>query len=92
MGAGELSEWMAYDAIEPIGPERGDLQAAVVAATIANIHRKKGKKPFKLSDFTLKFDGPTEQTPEQMLRLVEVINEALGGKDKRGERGHSRDA
>lgn len=45
MSARELSEWMAYYAIEPFGEQREDYRAGLLAATVANCAGagKKGK-------------------------------------------------
>ena len=53
----ELSAWMAFSRIEPIGYARGDLQAAIIASTVANVNRK---KPLGLKDFMPDFDKPPE--------------------------------
>lgn len=39
----ELTEWMAFDAIEPIGDTRMDLGFGVVAATVRNSAMVKGQ-------------------------------------------------
>lgn len=51
MSSRELSEWMAYDAIEPIGNHWQ--QTGMVAATVANVNRdpKKRANPFQPEDF-----------------------------------------
>ena len=54
----ELTDWMAYYALEPFGQERGDLQAGVVASTVYNVNRGKGDKALAPADFALKF-GPS---------------------------------
>lgn len=41
MTSSELSEWMAYDRIEPIGDIRGDIQAGVIASTLSNLMGKR---------------------------------------------------
>lgn len=52
MTAREFLAWQAFDAVEPIGGERLDLAAGIVAATIANANRDaKRTKPFKPADF-----------------------------------------
>lgn len=35
MSASELSEWLAYDRLDPIGGYRGDIQSAVIACAMA---------------------------------------------------------
>ena len=67
----ELSEWEAYYSLEPFGQVRGDLQAGIVASTVANLFRtKKGDKVYKPGDFTLEFKPPRQKkpkpTPEQV--------------------------
>jgi len=46
----ELSEWMAFDLIEPIGGRRGDVHAGIVASTVANALSGKNRR-FKVEDF-----------------------------------------
>lgn len=42
-----LADWQ----IEPWGDYRTELAAAIVASTIANVHRAKDAKPFSPADF-----------------------------------------
>ncbi len=51
MTSREITEWIAYDSLEPVGALRGDVQAALVAATVANCHRASKSKPFRIADF-----------------------------------------
>lgn len=62
MTAAEFGEWLALYAVEPWGEWRGDLQAGVVAATVANCHRGKDAAPFRPSDF---IPRPETVEPEQ---------------------------
>lgn len=81
-----LSEWMAFFRLEgPAGGRRGDYHAALVAATVANVFRGKGGRPLKPEDFLLRFDGGGRRalSPEEMVRVVEQWNVALGGQDLR---------
>ncbi len=50
-----VAEWIAYNQLEPIGEERADLRAGIIASTVANVHRGK-RKAFKASDFMPKFE------------------------------------
>lgn len=92
----ELSEWMEYARMEPFGEERADLRAGIIASTTANLYRKKGKKPLQPQDFMPKFgeaaadrEGvvPAEarqaRPSAEMLKTVELLNAAFGGKDLR---------
>ncbi|MGE5619531.1 MAG: DUF4035 domain-containing protein [Sphingomonadaceae bacterium] len=82
----ELTEWIEYAKLEPFGEERADLRAAIVAATIANVYRRKGSKPFKPSDFMPAFGPEEAQSVEQQLGIVEMLNAAFGGRDLRKRR------
>lgn len=63
----EFASWMAYDRVDPFGEERADLRSAIVAATLANIHRGKNAKPFEAADFMPRFDrAKPKQTPTEM--------------------------
>ena len=43
---------MAFDRISPIGDERGDLQAGIIASNACNLKRtKQGQKIFAPADF-----------------------------------------
>lgn len=79
---------MAFYQLEPFGPERGDLQAAIVASTVANASRdtKKRRNPFEPSEFMPKFgERPAERSADWQgqLAMVEMLNAALGGQDVR---------
>ena len=72
----ELSEWMAYDRLSPIGDEWR--QTGLICATTANVWKTKGK-PLDAEDFMPIVKAP--QTPtearrafEGMLAGVEVID------------------
>ena len=51
MSSEELSEWMAFDRLEPIGWARVDLVGGLLCSLLANQHRKRGSKAFKPGDF-----------------------------------------
>lgn len=78
--ARELVEWSAYEQhAGPLGGARGDQQAAVIAATIANVNRGKNKRPRKHSDFVLQWGGRPEQSWQDQLAIAKQLNSALGG-------------
>jgi len=86
MSSAELTEWMAFYQLEPFGPERGDLQAGIVAATVANVNRdpKKQKRAFEARDFMPSFEGGgggerREKSPEELRRKWEMVVAAMGG-------------
>lgn len=47
----EYLEWRAFDQNEPLGATRDDLHTAMMMTLLANIHKGKGKKGPKLTDF-----------------------------------------
>lgn len=71
----ELSEWMAYYEVNPFGSVRDDLQAGIVASTIANVNRGKNDKSFTPSDFM-----PYMDKPEQSEGDMQAVMDALAGK------------
>jgi len=71
----ELSEWMAYYELNPFGSVRDDLQAGIVASTIANVNRGKNDKSFTPSDFM-----PYMDKPQQSEGDMQAVMDALAGK------------
>lgn len=69
MSSRELSEWQAYDRLEPIGDKRGDYQAALVAMVVTSVFGGKSSKAPRLEDFLLQFDAEPkrEQSPETLM-------------------------
>ena len=65
--------------------KEADFRAGVIASVYANVHRDKKKKPipYKPQDFMPVGKKP-EQSWETQLKIVEMLNVAFGGWDKRG--------
>lgn len=63
---------MAFNNIEPFGEERADLQSAIIACTMANAWRGKSQRAFKVSDFMPNFEGPKEQSTEEIVRIFKA--------------------
>lgn len=62
MSAAEFDMWVAYNRRSPLGPKRGDLQAGIIAATIANYAgRMRGKDAPAATPLDFM---PLEQRPE----------------------------
>jgi hypothetical protein len=60
--------------MEPWGEERADLRAGIVAATIANLFRRKGRT-LKPRDFMPKFKRVRKvQTVDEMRKALEVFS------------------
>ncbi|WP_439891604.1 phage tail assembly protein T [Ralstonia sp. 25C] len=71
----ELTEWAAFDRLEPFGETRADLRAGIVAAATANHSYARPDTPYKASDFMpfLKRDDDKPvllQDPEQQSKLI----------------------
>ncbi|MER7874826.1 hypothetical protein ABTY63_14885 [Streptomyces solisilvae] len=70
---------MAYERITgPLDGRRGDIQAAIIAATVANSQRSKGRALLP-KDFIPKWDKPRAMTPEEMWAAAMQANASLGG-------------
>lgn len=83
----ELTAWAAYERVAgPLGPERLDILAAIIAATIANANRTKKGKAFKPADFMPNWGQATRaaqpQTEHDHLRLIRGLNRAFGGEER----------
>ncbi|MFB6517437.1 hypothetical protein [Streptomyces sp. NPDC056401] len=65
-----------------IGQARDDLLMAVVAATVSNAGRSKGRKA-RVTDFLPKWDrgGRRHMDWTEMLAAVKTMNRSLGGRD-----------
>lgn len=77
----EFTRWRAYDRISPIGPERGDLHAAIIAAAVFNSRRRKSSDRYVSPEtFLPKFHRPARRlTPKAMFESVRQLNELFGG-------------
>ena len=73
---------MAYSTLEPFGVETEYLGHAITASTVANVNRGKNQKAYKPEDFMPRFER-TEQTPEQMIQIAQMLTIANGGEDLR---------
>ncbi len=79
----ELTEWIAYEQITgPIGQGRDDVLMAVIAATVSNSNRGKGRKA-RVLDFLPKWDrgGRRQMDWTEMLAAVKTMNRSMGGRD-----------
>ena len=99
MSARELTEWIAYNSIEPFQDERQDVLLATVAAILVNANRDPDKSSEAIPDDFLPWrdkshyetdddeEGPDVET---MAAMVEALNAAFGGRDLRPETGDRR--
>lgn len=79
----EFVEFMVYEGIEPFGDRRGDVQAAVVSSTIANVNRSKpSDRLFTVADFMPEWEPKpvVRQTPQEQLAMMLMIQSAQNAK------------
>jgi hypothetical protein len=80
----ELSEWMAFYALEPFGYHAEFAGHAQTQSVIANAHRDpKKQKAFKTEDFMPKYDKPKNQSVDSMIAMAAQITAMMGGEDLR---------
>ncbi len=53
ISSAELTEWLAYDQIEPFGPQREDLRTGLICSAVVNHSMSPPKSPVRASDFML---------------------------------------
>ena len=73
----QLSEWGEYSKLEPFGEERADLRSAIIAATMANLWRGKGK-PAKTEDFMPKFGVEQPKDPQDLEDMKRAMQRIAG--------------
>ena len=61
LDSAELTEWIAFDRMEPIGEFRADLRAGIVASAVANYGGRDIREARKPSDFMPFLERPEER-------------------------------
>lgn len=83
----ELTEWMVYEQIAgPLGPVRGDYQAAQITANILNVNRGKNRRGKTVGDVLMRWDDHEPVSAEELYAKAQQINAALGGRVDVAER------
>lgn len=77
ISSSQLTEWMAFAQLEPFGFKAEMYGHAVTASTIANVNRRKGRKPFNPEDFM-----PAEKTKKTAGSFIQTLKAMLGVNDK----------
>jgi hypothetical protein len=57
-----------------------------IAATIANVNRARNSKALQWFDFFPPYGQAKHQTTAEQISIVELLNTAFGGIDRRGEK------
>jgi len=56
----QISEWIAFARIQPLGESRSDWRMGRLAALIANIHRAKDAPEYRPEDFYEPYEPPSQ--------------------------------
>lgn len=83
MSSAEFTEWIAYAAIEPFGPDVDDYRAGIGAASNINIHRAEGANPVSPFELMPWREPPPEiePTPEEITaRILGTLDVATNRK------------
>jgi len=86
----EFAEWQAFLRVEPQGGGRLDVWMASLMAMLANLHRdpKARRRAYRVKDFWPEWWKPRRARRDwrDLKALVEALNAAFGGADKRRKR------
>jgi len=85
ISSAEITEWMAFAALEPFGSEANYIGHAITASTVANVNRGKGRRALKVDEFMPKFEKKAAQSVDEMMQVAQMLTIGLGGKDLRKE-------
>jgi len=80
----ELTEWIAFNQISPIGDERADLRAAQICTMMGNAWRGKNSRAFKVVDF-LPYHIKTivKQSASSILSFAKAMTESFKASKKK---------
>jgi len=79
ISSAELTEWMAFDAIDPFGEQRADLRTGILAAVTANHSFAPPTEPRRPSDYMLFSEKPGDDDgilladPVEQARLIKQL-------------------
>ena len=76
----EFIDHLADQQLEPWDASRSDLHAAQVVCTVANLHRRKGQRPYTITDCVLRFANTQperHQAPAEVVRCLERFFDRL---------------
>jgi len=81
----QISEWMAYYALDPFGEERADLRAAMIMSLIANVNRdaEKKREPYTAEDFMPRFGQPPPEPAAAPWEQQKEMLKAMTGQRKK---------
>lgn len=82
ISSGEFTEWMAFHALEPFGPDAESWRAGMIAATMANLQRdtKKRPQPFEPDDFMPAAPTTPEERQADLRARIDAAMAMFGGR------------
>lgn len=84
----ELSEWIAFDQLEPIGEPRDDYRAGLICSVLATVHSGRSGRQYRPIDFMSFAEKPQAPTPEQAFgQLLALAKRGDRARRKRGKAG-----
>jgi hypothetical protein len=71
-------EWQVFGTLEPFSAERADARTGTIVMMLANVHRKKGSRPWTLAQCTPMF-GDTEAPKKRAMswQAMKTIGKAM---------------
>lgn len=88
----DVAEWQAYAAVEWLPNERLEWLLAALCTITTNANRGKDDRPTTMQDFmpwrAADFEDDDEPASQvDMVKKIEALNAAFGGRDERGQQG-----
>ena len=77
MTAWDLALWEAEDRIAPWGPERGDMQAGIVARAVSVFGYRQPRRTLRPDEYILEFGASEESKKRQRAAVTEDVRRAL---------------
>lgn len=73
MDSAEFTEWLAFDAIEPLPDRRVEAYLAQLAQILVNVNRRADTPPYALADFLLFREPPPPASPQELEDKVRSV-------------------
>lgn len=84
MSHAEFVAWVVFAGHEPLPARRADQQTAMLMTLLATIHRQKGRKPFKISQFLPDWWNE-KASPQRLMQKLRGLTMGLGSAVDEGE-------
>ena len=77
MDSCEITEWIAYDQLEPFGEQREDLRVGQICSTVANHSFSPPTKPRKPTDYMLFAQADQPETQPTLLKDAKAQSDLI---------------